>query len=320
VHLTFFPHVLAGPVLRVRELVPQLGERPDPRRVATGEAFPRLLGGLFKVVVVAGYLAAQLTGPVLGEPAGYPRAVVAVAVVGFAVVVYAAVSGYLDIATGVALLLGVRLPASFDAPFRARSLTDFWHRWHLTLTRWFRDYVYVPLGGSRLGPARTALSLLATAVAAGLWLGARPTFVVWAVLHGTGLVVERRWRARTAERAPRWPAPVAAATSGVATFAVVAAGWVILGARDLGAALAVFRQLVVGAGPDVAANPVTPLVLVVIGASLAAPFVPRMAGRRIVAVLTTAPPVVQTVLGAAALLLIRVLAPEQLAPFLATGI
>jgi alginate O-acetyltransferase complex protein AlgI len=316
VHLTFFPHVLAGPVLRVRDLAPQLAERVDPRRVATGEGFPLLLRGLFKTFVVSGYLAAHLTGPVLDEPDGYPRSVVAVAIAGLAVQVYAALSGYLDIASGVALLLGFRFPASFDAPFRAHSLTDFWHRWNLTLARWFRDYVYVPLGGSRGGAARASLALMATMVTGGLWLGLRPTLVAWGLLHGAVLAVERYLRPRL----PALPPVPAAVLGGVVTVAVVGVGWVLLAARDLGAAGAVFVQLVMGSGSADAPNPVTPLVALVIAGTIAVQFVPAAPGRRIVAAATTAPALVQVALGAVALLVIGALAPGELAPFFATGI
>jgi D-alanyl-lipoteichoic acid acyltransferase DltB (MBOAT superfamily) len=294
---TFFPRLLAGPVVRMHELAPQLAGRPDPRRVATGEAFALVLRGLAKKVVVAGTLAEQLTGPVLAAPAGSSRVEVAVAVIALAVQVYADVSGYLDIAAGVALLLGIRFPVSFAAPFGARSLTEFWSRWNLTVTRWFRDYVFRPSG-------RTPAAIVVTALAAALWHGPRLTFVAWGALHAAALLVERR-RAR----------PVPPVVGMVGTFAVVGVGWVLFTAPDLAAATAVFGQLVTGGG---ATTRLTPAVLLVIAAGAGAQLVPAEAGRRLVAVLTATPPAAQVVLGAAALLLIGALGPGHLAPFFYT--
>jgi D-alanyl-lipoteichoic acid acyltransferase DltB (MBOAT superfamily) len=238
---------------------------------------------------------------------------VLVAVVALSVQLFADISGYTDLATGVARLFGLRFPASFAAPYTARSLADFWHRWHLTVARWFRDYVYRPLGGDRRGGPRAAVNIAVTFLLAGLWHGANPTFLIWAAIHAAGLVAEGWWRSRRAGQPPLVSGAPGRVLAGVATFAVVSGAWVFFGARDVGAALSVFGHLVVGGAGD--PSPVTPLLLVVIAASLAAQFVPPAVPRRILARVTATPPAVQAAVGAAALLVIRLLGPDGVARF-----
>ena len=142
------------------------------------------------------------------NPEVHTRLEVLFAILGYAVQIYADFSGYTDIAIGVALLLGIRFPQNFDAPYRSLSLQDFWRRWHMTLSRWLRDYLYIPLGGNRKGDGRTYLNLFLTMVIGGLWHGANWTFVVWGVIHGAGLGIERRikerWATASRSASPPW--------------------------------------------------------------------------------------------------------------------
>jgi alginate O-acetyltransferase complex protein AlgI len=319
VYLTFFAHVVAGPIVRVREFVPQLAARADPRFVAWGEAAELIFRGLFKKVVVSSYVAAQIVQPVLDAPAGFGRTDVGFAIVGYAVQIYADFSGYTDIAIGVALLLGIRFPQNFDAPYRALSLQDFWRRWHMTLSRWLRDYVYIPLGGNRSGPSRAQVNVFATMLLGGLWHGANGTFVVWGALHGGGLVLERRVRRWWAQRpgGPLGvPLPVVRTLQWAVTLGFVCVGWVFFNARDVGAALAVFGQLVTGAGGVAAESRVTPVLVGVVLASIASQFVPPEVPRRAFTALAAAPPIVQAAAGAAAFVLIEALGPDGVPPFI----
>src|SRR4029079_10359424 len=147
---------------------------------------------------LARFLAAAIVGPVFGAPTSHSSLEILVAVYAYAVQIYADFSGYTDIAIGVALLLGFRLPQNFNAPYTAASLRDFWRRWHMTLSRWLRDYLYIPLGGSKGTGAETYRNLLITMALGGLWHGAAWTFVAWGVLHGVGLCVGRWRQAREA--------------------------------------------------------------------------------------------------------------------------
>ncbi|TAK70685.1 MAG: MBOAT family protein [Actinomycetota bacterium] len=200
IYLTFFPHLVAGPIVRAREFIPQLTSGPrDPRRVPAAPALMLIAGGLVKKVVIADVLATRLVDPVFGSPSSYNPVEVWLAVLGYAAQIYCDFSAYTDMAIGFAMLLGFRFPQNFDRPYRARSLRDFWHRWHMTLSRWLRDYVYVPLGGSRRGVRRTYLNLMLTFLIGGLWHGAAWTFVIWGAIHGGGLVVQRWWAGRRRE-------------------------------------------------------------------------------------------------------------------------
>ncbi len=196
VYLSFFPHVVAGPIVRAREFIPQLATPRDPRRVPAAAALFLIVGGVVKKVVIADFLAVNLVDPVFGSPAAASGPDTLAAILGYAAQIYCDFSGYTDIAIGVAMLLGYRFPQNFDGPYRATSLQEFWRRWHMTLSRWLRDYLYIPLGGSRRGTVRTYVNLMLTMLLGGLWHGASWTFVVWGGIHGTGLAVQRAFDGR----------------------------------------------------------------------------------------------------------------------------
>src|SRR5436190_1310876 len=186
VYLSFFPHLVAGPIVRGGELLPQIRKRRDPRRVDYARAAYLVMGGLFKKVVISSFLASAIVDPVFGTPGQHSGLEILVAIYAYAIQIYADFSGYTDIAIGVALLLGFRFPENFNAPYTARSLQDFWRRWHMTLSRWLRDYLYIPLGGSKGSRQKTYRNILITMLLGGLWHGAGWTFVAWGGLHGLG--------------------------------------------------------------------------------------------------------------------------------------
>jgi D-alanyl-lipoteichoic acid acyltransferase DltB (MBOAT superfamily) len=215
VYLSFFPHLLAGPIVRASEFLPQIRHRVDPRRVEASRAMWLISRGLFKKVVIASYLSTHADA-LFGVPAQHAGVEALFGVYAYAIQIYADFSGYTDIAIGLALLLGVRFPQNFDSPYRSLSLQEFWRRWHMTLSRFLRDYLYIPLGGNRRGTRRTYLNLMATMLLGGLWHGAAWTFVAWGGLHGAGLAVERarlwrRSRILLARAAVGGPAPAGGA-------------------------------------------------------------------------------------------------------------
>lgn len=195
VFATFFPHAVAGPILRAREFMPQLSRPRDPRKVAAVPALLMIIGGLAKKVVLADLLATRLVDPAFANPATHSAIDSGLAILGYAAQIYCDFSAYTDIAIGTAMLLGFQLPPNFNRPYSAASLRDFWRRWHMTLTRWMRDYVYVPMGGDRCGDRRLYLNVAITVMLAGLWHGAAVTFLVWSGLHALGLAAER-WLSR----------------------------------------------------------------------------------------------------------------------------
>jgi len=197
VYLSFFPHLVAGPIVRVAEFEPQLRRRRNRDSIDVVRAARLICRGMFKKVVIANYLATAIVDPVFASPGQSPNVQLVVAAVAYAVQIYADFSGYTDMAIGIALLMGIRFPDNFDQPYSATSIQDFWRRWHMTLSRWLRDYVYIPLGGNRGGERSEMRNLVATMAIGGLWHGANWTFVIWGFYHGFGLVAERKWRERT---------------------------------------------------------------------------------------------------------------------------
>ena len=190
VFVAFFPHLVAGPIVRGSDLLPQIrrAHRRDPRRIALPRAAYLIFAGLFKKVVLSSYISSQIVDPVFANPHTHSSLEVLLAIYGYAVQIYCDFSGYTDIAIGCALLLGFRFPENFNAPYTARSLQDFWRRWHMTLSMWLRDYLYIPLGGNQ-GSRRTMYrNIMITMVLGGLWHGAAWTFVAWGALHGIGTV------------------------------------------------------------------------------------------------------------------------------------
>jgi D-alanyl-lipoteichoic acid acyltransferase DltB (MBOAT superfamily) len=201
VYVAFFPYLAAGPIARASEFLPQLRGPRDPRSVDTSRAFFLIFGGLVKKMLIADYLATHIVNGVFTTPGQYSSLEVLLGIVGYSVQIYCDFSAYADIAIGISLLLGFELPDNFDAPYTAASVQDFWRRWHMTLSRWLRDYLYIPLGGNRKGRARTYVNLMITMVLGGLWHGAGWTFVFWGFLYGVALVVEHARVDRRKDRA-----------------------------------------------------------------------------------------------------------------------
>jgi D-alanyl-lipoteichoic acid acyltransferase DltB (MBOAT superfamily) len=194
VYLAFFPQLVAGPIVRATEFLPQLNSRRDPRHIDLTRALLLISAGLFKKVVISSYMADAIADDVFAFPDRFSAVEIIVGIYAYATQIYADFSGYTDIAIGVALLMGFRLPKNFDRPYAASSIQDFWRRWHMTLSRWLRDYLYISLGGNRKGVSKTRRNLFLTMFLGGLWHGAAWTFVVWGALHGIGLGVERHRR------------------------------------------------------------------------------------------------------------------------------
>ncbi|MED5393215.1 MAG: MBOAT family O-acyltransferase [Actinomycetota bacterium] len=234
----FFPQLVAGPIVRARDFLVQLGT-DDRAPIDTGLATKLILGGLFKKMVLADVLGAELVDGVFANPGGATGLEVLLAVYGYAFQIYGDFSGYSDIAIGIALLLGFRFPMNFDQPYRALSLQDFWRRWHISLSSWLRDYLYIGLGGNRRGRGRTARNILMTMLLGGLWHGAGWTFVLWGAIHGIGLVVERAIPGLVGGK----PTPVRRMARTLVTFHLVCAGWVFFRAVDVSRAIEVFAGL-----------------------------------------------------------------------------
>jgi D-alanyl-lipoteichoic acid acyltransferase DltB (MBOAT superfamily) len=255
----FFPQLVAGPIVRATEFLPQLDEEPRLWKRQGADALFRIARGLAKKVLLADVLAVGLVDGPFANPEVYSSLECTIAAYAYAFQIYLDFSAYSDIAIGSAALFGFRLPENFHLPYRASSLTEFWRRWHQTLSRWLRDYLYVPLGGSRRGRLRTYANLAITMVLGGLWHGAAWTFVAWGALHGAGLAIERALGV-TAETSARRRGLLRVA-GGLLTFHLVLAGWVLFRARTFGAAAALVARIADGAGgtANLAAGPLVAL-------------------------------------------------------------
>ena len=192
--VSFFPHLVAGPIVRPKDLLPQFEAPPSLARAEGNEGLFLIALGLLKKIVVSDYLAVNLVDRVFERPENFSALEVLCGIYGYATQIYCDFSGYTDIAIGSALLLGVRFPKNFNSPYKAQNLADFWRRWHISLSTWLRDYLYIPLGGNRGSELLTYRNLLLTMILGGLWHGASWTFVFWGFLHGIGLALTRAWQ------------------------------------------------------------------------------------------------------------------------------
>ena len=247
--VTYFPHLIAGPVLHHAEMMPQFG-LPATYRFSfenTAVGVTIFVIGLFKKVMIADEVGAYAR-PVFDAAAAGTELTLLEAWCGalaYTFQLYFDFSGYSDMAIGLSRLFGVVLPLNFHSPYKAVNIIDFWRRWHMTLSRFLRDYLYVPLGGNRKGAARRYVNLMLTMALGGLWHGAGWTFVAWGALHGGYLVVNHGWRALRArlghdlKRSTWW----GRACAGLLTFVAVVLGWVIFRAADLTAAVAMLKAM-----------------------------------------------------------------------------
>lgn len=192
-YVSFFPQLIAGPIVRAAEFIPQLYQKFKLTKQEFGHAIFLILNGLVKKMLISDYISINFVDRIFESPLSFTGFENLMAVYGYSIQIYCDFSGYTDIAIGVALLLGFKLPVNFNSPYKALNITDFWRRWHISLSSWLRDYLYIPLGGNRKGKARVYINLMITMILGGLWHGASLKFVIWGALHGLGLVIHKLW-------------------------------------------------------------------------------------------------------------------------------
>jgi D-alanyl-lipoteichoic acid acyltransferase DltB (MBOAT superfamily) len=247
--VTYFPHLIAGPILHHREMMPQFAQpeiyRPQYDLLAAGMTI--FIIGLAKKVLIADGVA-PYAAPVFDAPAAGITLTMLEAWCGalaYTFQLYFDFSGYSDMAVGLSLLFGVRLPVNFHSPYKAVNIVDFWRRWHMTLSRFLRDYLYIPLGGNRKGARRRYLSLMATMLLGGLWHGAGWTFVLWGGLHGIYLVINHAWIAlrRRLGHDRKHSTPWGRRIGCLITFVAVVIGWVLFRSPDVDTAAAILQAM-----------------------------------------------------------------------------
>jgi D-alanyl-lipoteichoic acid acyltransferase DltB (MBOAT superfamily) len=332
-YISFFPQLVAGPIVRAAHFLPQLNQKPQLERSMVSLGIVLILIGLFKKMVIANYLASELVDTVFFDPSAHSSPDLLLALYGYAVQIYCDFSGYSDIAIGVAALLGYRFKWNFNQPYRAASLREFWHRWHISLSEWLRDYLYKPLGGSRYGTLRTYRNLMLTMFLGGIWHGAAWTFVMWGLIHGSVLAAERLLASIRSAPAPAVAIVgfghgatgqlLSAGSAGqhvfsravriFITFNIVCFAWIFFRAENFAFALDYLNGLVDWSGEAQFAGP---FLVVLIGASLACHFLPETLVEYVARRLEWLGPIGLGLILGFGVLLIEGVAPEGVAPFI----
>jgi alginate O-acetyltransferase complex protein AlgI len=245
--VTFFPQIVAGPIVRAADFLPQINHTPFVSREQLGRGVFLFCCGLFKKSIISDYIGLNFVDRVFDSPEKYTGLENLFGTYGYALQIYCDFSGYSDMAIGLALLLGFTFPPNFNAPYQSRSVTEFWRRWHISLSTWLRDYLYVPLGGNRKGRVRTYINLMLTMLLGGLWHGPATRFIIWGGLHGAALAAERWWK----ETFPATPGLVRRVLGGILTFHFVCFCWLFFRAADLATVQAMLRQIFFDFNPQI---------------------------------------------------------------------
>jgi len=230
-YVSFFPHLVAGPIVRASEFIPQLYTKYKLTKEQFGHALYLILTGLIKKVIISDYISINFVDRVFENPLSFTGFENLMAVYGYALQIYCDFSGYTDIAIGVALLFGFRLPINFNSPYKAKNITDFWRRWHISLSRWLKDYLYIPLGGNKKGKVRTYINLMLTMLLGGLWHGANWRFVIWGGIHGVALAFHKfiTGKRSTIDYRSKWRRGF----SVFLTFQLICITWIFFRAEDM---------------------------------------------------------------------------------------
>ena len=244
-YLSFFPQLVAGPIVRAKDFIPQIYRSPQLLKADYGEALTLLISGLIKKAIIGDFIGANLVDLIFAEPTRFTGIENLFAVYGYAMQIYCDFSGYSDMAIGIALLLGFRFNINFDSPYQSGNITEFWRRWHISLSTWLRDYLYIPLGGNRKGKLRTYLHLFLTMLLGGLWHGAAIRFVLWGAIHGVALALHKLYMQLFGYLGLRKSEPYRwqRFLGQVITFHLVCFAWIFFRADSMETALAVITQI-----------------------------------------------------------------------------
>lgn len=311
--ISFFPRLIAGPIIRAATFLPQIEREPKWDDARAQDGLTLIMTGLFRKICIADVLATTLVDSVFADSAGFGSWTLLLAMYGYAFQIYFDFSGYSNVAIGAAKILGFELPLNFNRPYLATSIRDFWRRWHISLSTWLRDYLYIPLGGGRGSTWKTARNLAIVMLLGGLWHGAAWGFVVWGAAHGLLLGAGRFFHSLTGIDADADDQPVVTRLARiVVTFHLVAGCFVLFRAVDFTmAGVYLTRLATFQPGPDM----VSPLAYAVLALAMAIEFLPRHRLAWLSGVLTRVPAPLQGGVIAAALLLFFVLS-DTAAPFI----
>lgn len=246
-YVSFFPQLVAGPIVRASEFIPQLSRHFSLSKREFSHALFLISKGLIKKIIISDFIAVNFVDRVFNMPSLYSGFENLMSVYGYGLQIYCDFSGYTDIAIGIALILGFRLPVNFNSPYKAFSISNFWKRWHISLSRWLKDYLYIPLGGNRKGSIRTGINLMITMLLGGLWHGANLRFVIWGALHGVGLVINKIWNSLFGNRFRKGRLRKAVAV--FVTFNFVSFCWIFFRAEDMDSVRLMLNQIIYNFSP-----------------------------------------------------------------------
>ncbi|MBP9925671.1 MAG: MBOAT family protein [Cyclobacteriaceae bacterium] len=242
--VSFFPQLVAGPIVRASEFLPQLYKPTFVSSEMFGRGVYLICTGLFKKAIISNYIGLNFVDRIFENPTLYTGLENLFGVYGYALQIYCDFSGYSDMAIGIALLLGFQFSINFDSPYQAKNITEFWRRWHISLSTWLRDYVYISLGGNRKGKVRMYVNLLLTMLLGGLWHGAAFRFILWGGLHGVGLALHKLYKSlRLAPLKYRLPQPLSSGLNILFTFHFVCLGWIFFRASSMEVAQQMINQI-----------------------------------------------------------------------------
>ncbi len=320
-YLSFFPQLVAGPIVRARDFIPQIRQNPlTITKEMFGTGVFLILTGLFKKAIISDYISLNFVDRVFDEPLLYTGFECLMGIYGYALQIYCDFSGYSDMAIGIALLLGFRFPKNFDAPYKSATITEFWRRWHISLSSWLRDYLYISLGGNRKGRLRTYFNLMITMLLGGLWHGAALRFVLWGALHGAALALHKLWMAvipgakQTGMEMNRWTR----AAGIIFTFNLVCAGWLMFRAESMQTVELMIHQIFHSFNaamiPQVIGGYAGVFALLVLGYVLH--MAPEKADKAAHKVVSNAPLVLQVVMAAAMIWIVMQIKSSEIQPFI----
>ncbi|MFI3285770.1 MAG: MBOAT family O-acyltransferase [Rikenellaceae bacterium] len=244
-YLSFFPQLVAGPIVRAKDFIPQIRKPLFVSREMLARSIFLIATGLFKKAVISDYISLNFVDRVFDEPLLYSGAEALMAIYGYALQIYCDFSGYSDMAIGLALMLGFEFPKNFDAPYKSATITEFWRRWHISLSSWLRDYLYISLGGNRKGKIRTYINLLLTMLLGGLWHGAALRFILWGALHGVALAMHKMWLSLIPNSKSNGDEmnPLSRIFATLLTFNLVCFGWLLFRADSMECVTLMLHQI-----------------------------------------------------------------------------
>ena len=319
-YVSFFPQLVAGPIVRARDFIPQIRKPLFVSQEMFGRGIFLILSGLFKKAIISDYISINFVERIFDNPTLYSGVENLMGVYGYALQIYCDFSGYSDMAIGIALLLGFRFPKNFDAPYKSATITEFWRRWHISLSSWLRDYLYISLGGNRKGKLRTYGNLLVTMVLGGLWHGAAIRFILWGTLHGVALALHKLWMAvvpgakATGAQMHWW----SRAAGVFFTFNLVCLGWLMFRAESMQTVELMLHQIFsnfnVPMIPQVIAGYAG--VFALIGAGYLLHLMPGCVDRAAQRLVANAPLVLQVVMAAAMIWCVMQIKSSDIQPFI----